>query len=305
MYYKENDSIREISHLSWEVRAALTISLLALLLQACAPATKAVELPATLPEITATSLPTDPIPTLTSPTSRPDFVPGTIPTPPIESVPLTQAPEYLIGQETRLNLAQPFTLTIPFETAKKMGRGAELAYHADLPLPQSDNYWNQADVTLFNENGDDNSAGNAFMLVPTDNPKHFIIISHSGVRSAPSELVIKAGDLESAGRAQDYYGGEALFTFGSTQVMATIVDTRTIPTAQFFEPTNWTELDSDAFQAELDKFGLDNLPEASADTYYLTLVGCQYETPGRPNFKEVLEGASVNQTLVTFRLTLP
>jgi len=218
--------------------------------------------------------------------------------------------DFTLGNSETINLLSPFNISVPHQTAVDLGWGIGQDFHMDLMEGLTHTTWDSEQNNRFDENGLDNSEGNMGIVVLTDNPNHIIIIAHSGIKSSIGKLPYMAGYQLSIDNEANLYGDTLTFSSNGQSYEASIIHASNTPTEDFFAPQYWMGADPNIpVYARLDMLGLPNIdPSLSSDSYYLTIVGCQDEIPGKPSFTEAFrtsDRSSANQSTITLEFQLP
>lgn len=300
MYKETEQSQRNEPSLHWSIKFAIVIGVLGLLtgcIQANTPDKNETATPTSIPA-TATEF----------------IIPVTGTT---ENLPYITNNYFEMGKENPVKLNAPFTASLPLETAVALTYGEIKNYHMDIPMLVTDRTWHPGQVSEYDQNGRDNSEGNKYLVVQTDNPNHHLILSHSGNASSIGKAIYMAGYIESLGNKTDLLEKQIIFDFNGMDATGTIVDVLNIPTEEFYSAKNWSDPNvSPIMFAHLKELGLSQTSD-EANKYRITFATCNFADPGKPSLEETwanlsyLDGDtgsaeySAIQTLMTVEFTLP
>lgn len=302
MYNKTEQNQRNESRLHWSIKFAIAIGVLGFL-TGCTQASETEQ----SETITPTNMPataTESIaPLIGNPTSTeiPTYIP---------------ANTFEIGSNPPVSLNQPFTVELPLKTATSLTWGEVKKFHMDNPLLVTSPDWDSDQMDEFNDNGRDNSNGNDFIVVQSDEPNHYLIFSHAGNRSSLGKAVYMAGYIESIGKESDAIGKPIPFNFSGTEITGFITNIVNIPTRDLYTQSNWSDPYTEpTLYVKIGNLGLsqDQAVTPGITRYYVTFVSCNYASPGKPSLSETFENIdalqsddylgnipiSANQTLVT------
>jgi hypothetical protein len=186
---------------------------------------------------------------------------------------------------------EKFTLLPSYELQKNLGHIVPAhTLYADIPLPlQEFGFGTEEQVKIFEKSGYDHSEGNPFFIIRTDLQNHIFTYFHSRQWSSPGDLSRKIdGFVYKNPDQQDKILGQQIEITTEEHGVLTgeIVNVTNHPTSFFNDLSNngpWgVDESTGIIFARTDIFNLPNeiRDDRTENVLYLTIIGCQNETPG-------------------------
>ncbi|HJY98227.1 MAG TPA: hypothetical protein VJ227_00760 [Patescibacteria group bacterium] len=185
---------------------------------------------------------------------------------------------------------------------------------ADIPLPVFGSSLSKVHEEIFEKAGYNNSGGNPYYVIETDQPNHLFVYFHAISFDSPGELARDVGGFvyRHPKRIGDILGKQVSFSVDGNSTMAEIVGIHTISQYEF-EGLNMIYANTGEsgipYRVRTDK---------TPGTYYLTIISCQNKNPGEisiphprlPGIPAVSEDEAFNlntfnRSFLTLKVSLP